>query len=79
MNLGFKTPQLKHKGFRISESLPELTSDWVKHAITIVCVDQSRDVVPSYYNKKQNCLSRVVMVTDKKPQILNCNIQFYFK
>ena len=31
------------------------------------------------YNKKQNCLSRVVMVTDKKPQILNCNILFYFK
>ena len=31
------------------------------------------------YNKKQDCLSRVVMVTDEKPQILNCNIQFYFK
>ena len=23
-----------------------------------------------YYNKKQDCLSRVVMVTDEKPQIL---------
>ena len=33
----------------------------------------------NYYNKKQDCLSRVVMVTDEKPQILNCNIQFYFK
>ena len=32
-----------------------------------------------YYNKKQDCLSRVVMVMDEKPQILNCNIQFYFK
>ena len=31
------------------------------------------------YNKKQDCLSRVVMVTDEKPQILKCNIQFYFK
>ena len=31
------------------------------------------------YNKKQDCFSRVVMVTDEKPQILNCNIQFYFK
>ena len=29
--------------------------------------------------KKQDCLSRVVMVTDEKPQILNCNILFYFK
>ena len=29
--------------------------------------------------KKQDCLSRVVMVTYEKPQILNCNIQFYFK
>ena len=36
-------------------------------------------VVVIYYNKKQDCLSRVVMVTDEKPQILNCNIQFYFK
>ena len=35
----------------------------------------------TYYNKKQDCLSRVVMVTDEKPQILNnyCSIQFYFK
>ena len=33
----------------------------------------------SDYNKKHDCLSRVVMVTDEKPQILNCNIQFYFK
>ena len=32
-----------------------------------------------YYDIKQNCLSRVVMVTDEKPQILNCNILFYFK
>ena len=31
------------------------------------------------YNKKQDCLSRVVIVTDEKPQILNCNILFYFK
>ena len=31
------------------------------------------------YNKKPDCLSRVVMVTDEKPQKLNCNIQFYFK
>ena len=31
------------------------------------------------YNKKHDCSSRVVMVTDEKPQILNCNIQFYFK
>ena len=29
--------------------------------------------------KKQDCLSRVVMVTDEKQQILNCNILFYFK
>ena len=29
--------------------------------------------------KKGICLSRVVMVTDEKPQILNCNILFYFK
>ena len=31
------------------------------------------------YNKKQDCSSRVVMVADEKPQILNCNILFYFK
>ena len=35
--------------------------------------------ISNHYNKKQDCLSRVVMVTDEKPQILNCNIQFYFK
>ena len=29
--------------------------------------------------KKQDCLSRVIMVRDEKPQILNCNILFYFK
>ena len=35
---------------------------------------------PSFnYNKKQDCLSRVVMVTHEKRQILNCNIQFYLK
>ena len=36
-------------------------------------------VIPNNYNKKQDCLSRVVMVTHEKPQISNCNIQFYFK
>ena len=28
---------------------------------------------------KQDCVSIVVMVTDKKQRILNCNILFYFK
>ena len=32
-----------------------------------------------YYNKKQHCSSRVVMVTDEKPQVINYNIQYYFK
>ena len=36
------------------------------------------DIIQNY-KKKQDCLSRVVMVTDEKPQILNCNILFYFK
>ena len=32
-----------------------------------------------YYNKNRILSSRVVMVTDEKPQILNCNIRLYFK
>ena len=43
------------------------------------CVNAAYIHTYLYYNKKQDCLSRVVMVTDEKPQILNCNIQFYFK
>ena len=46
-----------------------LSSTWHAAALTFI----------HNYNKKQDCLSRVVMVTHEKPQILNCNIQFYFK
>ena len=62
---------------QILEGYPRAGDKWKRG-----CEIASIDLNPAYdYNEKQDCLSIVVivMVTDEKPQILNCNILFYFK
>ena len=63
---------------RLVRYLYMIPCKWIRFVAHVNPVFAKVNVIWNY-NKKQDCLSRVVMVTDKKQQILNCNILFYFK